>query len=1459
VSLEGIEDPDVEWGAAPEPAAEIEAVLPEPEMPAEAAEVSASWLDELQGIVSGATRPLQSLTNQDVSQLGTKDLPSWDTAPAQASAAAEDFAWPTAHADEELAQAEAAPEADDLAPENDWLSAVTPNDDQSDLTRLDEPQFERSRLTERVYREPPAPEPPAVEEEAADDWESLVNATLPASESLFDSQPEQVEDFPVSGALYDSHPETDDALYASDLMSSGESLFGEPLFPDEAETAAPVSASALPNDDFTFSGFDQPLAEDDALIPEEELQTGWLHDDLFADDAVSEFAAPAVAETSDSADLPAQSAEEDDDFFSLLEADADVNLLDEDEQQQAEWSAEQALSEADFLSALNLAQAGGSLESVAEDRDFNAAFGVNPPPAAQPADAEEDDLLSQWQNEQMSEADADELEIYGQWQSETPSGQVPAEPAAQEDDFFAANGVDEEEADEQPAALPNTGELLGQWQDQLQSSEPAAAQVAEQPDDDDFYAASGLDQEDDAQPAAAPDEQEFFSVLDIGGSGAQPDAQPEEPLFTQWQDDSQADEPAAQVAQQPDDFFASLSYSDDDQQTPAALPNTGDLIAQWQDEDDPPEPVATQVAQQPDDFFASLGMEAEAESEAEEPIPEEDDFFTSLGMSDENDDTLVGALPNTGDLIAQWQDEDDQPEPAAAAVEDPFANWDQQQELPPSDDFFAALDVIDEEQQASPEMPDFFAALNDSSDDDDSVGVPTAVPAFDNVDSYLASLSSTPSNAMLDMPFASDDELDLDALFSEAMTAKSGDQSEAELLPGADQDWLAQLESSVGEVSASAIVRQQEDRPVEELSDRLKKLRQRAEEIPDDAEAADDMALSSPFLGGSPGQAQSVILTPEQEKQVAVLRALVPANERSQDARVSAIDATYDSPFMPDLEDTPETTVQLVPVAKPAKTRRRTRRKRRVLGIRLDRLLVAVVLAAAVILPFVVPGFRIGSLPPASFAAGSAGQITFDQIDALQAGDLALVGVEYGAGSAGELDGITEALLRHVIMRGALPVVVSGNAVGLLRSEARIAAINRDLDFLARIGTNEPLVENIDYYIVRYLPGGIIGLRAFSTDTANLLLTDIHGQTTHLALDALSDFALVTVITDRAEDLRAYAEQIAPLTSAPLVAAVSYSAAPLAEPYIHSMGGGLLVGYADAYTYQGLLDSVTARSIAGRLRVLPTDVPTLEATPVPEISVTQEATLPPTARPTRQPPTATIPPTEAFDSATVLGTVAVNMRGGPGTNNPVLASVPGGTVLTVLGYNDDQSWVNVRLSDGREGWISATLLSVQSAQASALKNEIRAKRQQVDEDDGGDTATPRPTSTRRPATATEPVAAATSDETEATSDETELAAVTLDPTNTPGASRTVRPSATALPSATATPTDAPTVEVTSEATVEVTEVVVAQALPPPPPSPGYRDERWYAMNGGIIASALIITLGMLINLVRGLVRRGRRA
>jgi SH3-like domain-containing protein len=349
------------------------------------------------------------------------------------------------------------------------------------------------------------------------------------------------------------------------------------------------------------------------------------------------------------------------------------------------------------------------------------------------------------------------------------------------------------------------------------------------------------------------------------------------------------------------------------------------------------------------------------------------------------------------------------------------------------------------------------------------------------------------------------------------------------------------------------------------------------------------------------------------------------------------------------------------------------------------------------------------------------------------------------------------------------------------------------------------------------------------------MLSDIRGQATNLNVESLQDFGLVTVITDRADDLRAYAEQVAPYTDAPLVAAVSYGAAPLSEPYVYALGGGLLVGFGDALSYGNMLGTVEARNILERTLVLPTRMPTTAAQGDPA----QQAT----ARPTRNPSTPIPTPTPAPSIAIVISDQPANIRGGAGTEFPVLAVAPNGVRMRVLGFNDNGSWVNVQLEDGREGWISSALISIEEERVSAPKPDMFAKRQRVDEGDGD---APTATRVRPTVTISQPEAAATETETL--------------PTSTPRATSTPRPTRTPVPSATPTPTEAPTEEATPEATAEATEQVDAGAgtFTLPPASPGYRDERWYALNIGIIASALIITAGMVINLVRGLARRGRR-
>ncbi|MEO8394664.1 MAG: SH3 domain-containing protein, partial [Chloroflexota bacterium] len=945
----------------------------------------------------------------------------------------------------------------------------------------------------------------------------------------------------------------------------------------------------------------------------------------------------------------------------------------------------------------------------------------------------------------------------------------------QEDDFFQRLGLnDDDEDDAAPTAASET-EQYGQWQN---DSAPQSG---------DYFAALGLDEEEEA---------------------AQPVAQNDE--FGWYNEQVEEEAPPANKAPQEDNFLSSLGFKDDGN---TALPASDDMFAQWDDQKEAAAPLD-------DDFFASLSPDAQPAKAEQDPyaqwdteaadMPPTEDFFSALGLISEADN------PDEVAAVSQWDG----------------------QEAPSEEDFFSSLGMLsDADQQPTQPMP----------------GDKNAPQSYGDVDSYLASLNVGESDITptTDDLYSESDSMDIDALFSSEPVMRDRPKAEAaegETLAGANEDWLNQLQASVGEVSASAIVRQKEDRPVEELSDRLKKLRAKAEQISDEAPERESSSLSemlpgvptqlssAPFIEVTPTAVEGVALTSEQQTKVNLLKTLVPADSRG-DSHISAIEATYDSPFMADLEDDDENIVLPTKVVEEAPAKPRTRRRQRQ-RIRLDRVLIAAIIALAVIVPFTIRGFRVGDLPPSSFAAGSSEKIAFSQIDGLKAGDLVLVGLEYGPTSAAELDGMTTALLRHILMKAAYPVIISGNPLTILRSEDLMASINADGAFLKRIGATQPLAANSDFYIIRYLPGSVIGLRAFSQDTANLILSDVQGQATGLIVRSMRDFALVTLVTDRADDLRAYAEQIAPLTRAPLISAVSYGAAPLAEPYIHTMGGGLLVGYRDAYTYNDLLDSVSARSITQQnLRIIPTEIPTEVPIIVPpsdngtgdtgngSAEATAEAGSSISATDTG---TGTGKP---IGTATVIARQAVNMRSGAGTTNPVIATIPSGAVLSVLGLSADRAWVHVTLDNGQDGWISAALLSLDIKESANVQPETHAKRQPVNPD--LPTRTPRPT--RTPATPSAPTEAATVEASAGTE--------TVIP---PTATTTPRPTATASATATLEPTE------------EVTAEVVAY-VPPPPPSPGYRDERWYAMNLGIIASTLVITVGAVVNILRGLLRRGRRA
>lgn len=109
------------------------------------------------------------------------------------------------------------------------------------------------------------------------------------------------------------------------------------------------------------------------------------------------------------------------------------------------------------------------------------------------------------------------------------------------------------------------------------------------------------------------------------------------------------------------------------------------------------------------------------------------------------------------------------------------------------------------------------------------------------------------------------------------------------------------------------------------------------------------------------------------------------------------------------------------------------------------------------------------------------------------------------------------------------------------------------------------------------------------------------------------------------------------------------------------------------------------------------------------LSQTPRATA--TLEPTRTPfPTATFTPTQTdvppsptlSPTPTVTPTVAgiiqslqrVNVRTGPSVDFSGLTSLEPGTGVQIIGVNEDGTWYNVRLEDGREGWVTTRLVFV---------------------------------------------------------------------------------------------------------------------------------------------------------------------
>lgn len=966
----------------------------------------------------------------------------------------------------------------------------------------------------------------------------------------------------------------------------------------------------------------------------------------------------------------------------------------------------------------------------------------------------------------------------------------------------------------------------------------------------------------------------------------------EEDIFAEFGMD-EVDEDLATVFAKPefpesdvtaDDDFDDLFGMDDDEEEDAFTPSEAvpsgvmseddlDSLFGMDDEDafTPDEAVPSGVMSE-DDLDSLFGMDNEEEEDAftpSEAVPasamSDLDLDSLFGVDDDEDAfTPDEAMPSGVMSEADLDNLFDPDENAYADEGDERFDWFGEEEAPADEGEPSWLSEVEgADLDALPNDAAFLAELGIESETD-----APEEQQFQNVDDYLSTFGN---NRSLALPQTGDlselsGNVDFDELFDEDIDRV---QEEDDKLTTAAFDadsnpdrpaWLDDVTVNVGGVSASTMIRGQKDASIDELPDRLQALHERGQEmrskrgeispelkslLPDATEVLTDVDF-----GVTKSVAVSPLhMSPEQRAQATLLQTLAGG---SLSGGVGAVFAD---------EDQPE----------------RAARRRRLSGRVLERFFILLILALAVILPFVdgLDFLNVGELPPPQFEAGSQQATFYSQVDSLNQGDLVLIAAEYGAPSAAELDTGLQALIIHLLSKGARPFIVSGNPVGLLHAGNVLEDIAEEL----------PLVENQDYYVGRYLVGDAIGVRTFSQTFPSVVSSDSQGRPTGLEIESVDDFALIVVVSDRSDVIRNWAEQVAPQTTTPMLGISGYAASPLAQPYLQSANGerrlgvgdeimGLLVGYRDAYTYLTMLgipqeDAQSAVDViedtptelpteAPTLTFTPTDVPT--ATPSPEatdealgvpVETTEEVTaevesvvtseptatrVPPTATtavtqvtstPTTQ-PTATqtatpantaTPAVELIRFGTVNATTSINVRSGPTTTDSVAAVLRPRDRVLIIGENDDASWYQVLLEDGTPGWVAAFLLDVEVEMVPVTPSPTQSNgKRRVDgvplryQDDE---ATPELT-----------------DEVQPTATFTEVP-----PTETPTAEVTDEPAA--VDAGDTGGTDDSNMLTLGFGNIE------------------YRDERWYAMTLGLIAAILVIFTGTILNVLRALARRRR--
>ncbi len=110
---------------------------------------------------------------------------------------------------------------------------------------------------------------------------------------------------------------------------------------------------------------------------------------------------------------------------------------------------------------------------------------------------------------------------------------------------------------------------------------------------------------------------------------------------------------------------------------------------------------------------------------------------------------------------------------------------------------------------------------------------------------------------------------------------------------------------------------------------------------------------------------------------------------------------------------------------------------------------------------------------------------------------------------------------------------------------------------------------------------------------------------------------------------------------------------------------------------------------AGGAGAAPTDTPVPTDTPAPSPTPAPTDTPLPATNTPAPTATATVAPTATPNNSGVVGASVVWVRVGPSANFKALAKLNSGDKVTLVGRDADAAWVQVKMTDGTEGWAEA--------------------------------------------------------------------------------------------------------------------------------------------------------------------------